>query len=324
MNSPEELRSHLRRSWAMLGSGDRDETVTTYDVSPTRNGPTRIHVSAPGHRHLLVPGEYRGAPLDGVSLGVGPRTLTFGGAEGSYLDVACREPGLFDVFDELILLVVAGAQDAEDPVEAAAVVIADWRDLLRSGPATRLSHEREMGLFAELSVLSKIVGDGSFNPGWWRGPLREPKDLVMPTYWVEVKGVAVDADFALIHGLDQLGDEEGLDGYLAVLAVDASDRGKPVEELVHRLEARATDADLFVERLRVAGWSVASSSGRRWQVESWHLIPARSCPRLVTGSLVDPVPVGVEEVRYSLDLAVARSFALRDPENLLRSLGQSL
>lgn len=316
----DELRSELRRTWAMLGPGEDSEGIVTYPVTDTRAGPLRVHVSGPGRRHLLVPGEFTGSPIEGVSLGVSGRRLVFDGTEHALLDVECRQPSLFDVFDELIVLIVERAADAGDPVDAAVTAIGDWRDLLRAGPATRLSHERELGLYAELLVLAELTAAGRFDPEWWRGPLHEAKDVVTPNAWIEVKGVGDRAETTTINGLEQLADIEGLDGYLAVVTVESDPDGTAIEDLVELLEQRTDGADLLTERLLIAGWSAASPTQRRWASTGLRLVPAADCPRLVPESLVERAPTGVERIRYGLDLQVAGALSVRDALAVLRSL----
>lgn len=317
------LRSELRRNWAVLDSAARDvESVTSYELARSRNGPLRIHISGNGERHLLVPGENSAEPVEGASLRLGHRRLVFDDTEGVFLDVECTEPNLFDVFDELVVLVVDAASHAADPVEATFAVIEGWRDLLRGSPVRPLPHLQELGLFAELHVLDEITSSSTFDAEWWRGPLREPKDVVLPSRaWVEVKGVGVGAVTARVNGLEQLADVDGLDGFLAVVTVDEDDEGMTVDDLGARLADRATDRDVFEERLRVGGWSSASPTGRRWRAVGLDVIDAAQCPRITPAAMVEPVPVGVSTVGYHLDLAVVRSVAMRNPRSTLRGVG---
>lgn len=322
MTSSEHLRSELNRAWSVLRTAERDPArLVVYPVVPAAGGPLRLHLSDDGHRHLLVPGRYSGVPIRGTSLIVGARRLVFDGVEHELLDVECTQPSLFDVFDELVVLIVERVANTDEPVAAAVAAIDDWRDLLRSGPAAPLSHERELGLYAELFVLSELTAAGAFDPAWWRGPLREPKDIVAPGAWIEVKGVGEHADAATVNGLDQLADIDGLAGYLAVVTVEPDPGGSAVDDLVALLAGRTSASEDFAERLRIAGWSSATPTGRKWNASRLDLVAVTECPRLVPESLARPPAPGIDRVRYDLDLATVRTRSLRSARARLHALG---
>lgn len=316
-----DLRSELRRNWAMLDATSvGDGGVLNYEVAQTHNGPILVNVGPPGVRHLLVPGVYDGERIDGVSLSVGTQRLTFDGVEKDFLDVNCRQANLFDTFDELVVLIVEAAAPGDDPVFAASAVIEGWRDLLRTGRSRPLSHEQELGMIAELWTLRELSTTTALDANCWRGPLREPKDVVFADAWVEVKGVGVGAAFVRINGLDQLADVPNSRGCLVVVVVESDSEGFSVDDLAAQITLNNGQDDLLEERLRVAGWTEANSTGRRWAVTEFFVVEATRCPRIVPESFAEPVPAAVRFVRYQLDLAVARSVSERDATAALRGL----
>jgi hypothetical protein len=317
-----DVRRELRRTWAMGPSRGVDGGVVAHPLHTGVPGPVlRTYVTADGAHHLLVPGRYRGPSVVGDSLRAEPRRLSFGNSTDDFLDIACIRRPLFDVFDDLVLLIVEATSSSERPVDAAAAVIARWRELLRSRTAAGLTPQRELGLFAELVVLDHLSQAGRLEAEWWRGPLAEPKDILIPGAWIEVKGVGETTDRVRIHGLEQLEDEEGQDGYLALVVVAPSEDGETAGEIAARVKARSEAKERFDERLALAGLATADPRGRRFEVMDLYLVEAIHCPRLVSTSLAGPVDAGISDIQYLLDIDVVRALARLDPVETLRAMG---
>lgn len=184
-----------------------------------------------------------------------------------------------------------------------------------------MRHEQEMGLFAELYFLELVTRRAPILlPAIWRGPLREPKDLVGSDWWVEVKAAAPSKAAVSINGLDQLAEIDGFEGYLAVATIEESDDGQTIDDVTPALRSRSMSPTAFDELVLQAGW-VSRDDSTRWVVTSADVVSSAVCPRLS----VDPstgVPAGIGRVRYELDLSVARSLSIRDGVAELLRIGE--
>jgi hypothetical protein len=318
-----DWRSELRRTWAMHDPTETGPAVRTFILGTTHQGaPFRLYVDAEGARHLLIsgPGASTASPVQGESLRWTPIRLTFDGREGTFLDVSCPRAELFDVFDELLESVLEVATVDDDPITHALALLGNWRQLLQNRAARTLSHERELGLFAELWVLDQMFATGELDVDGWRGPLREPKDIVCAGVWVEVKGMGTTAQTFTVNGLEQLSDATGREGYVAVAVVEEGLAGQEIGDLVLRLGERTTQWALLEERLLLAGWDGATPTARKWSVTELYLVEAESCPRLTSPPPPWTVPLGVRAIRYDVDLRLARAASVRDPRTALRHL----
>lgn len=316
-----DWKQELRRTWALQRKPPDDTTVRAHVLAHLPTGELRLYTDHVGGRHLLVPGSSSGQmdAAQGDALRCEVRILTFEGTVGRFLDISCRQASLFEVFDDLLVSVVNDAVASGDPLSAACDVITRWRELLRAW-STTMSDEREMGLFAELAVVDIITAtSGVFRSGTWRGPLREPKDVVLDQAWVEVKAAGLRTESVWINGLEQLADLIGLDGYLAIATLSEDESGETVDDVARRLRSRAEDPDEFDELLLAAGWT-ADRSGSHWVLDHVDVADAVTCPRLIEDS-ANPVPLGVGRVRYELQLHVVRSLCHRNGRSVLSSLG---
>jgi hypothetical protein len=325
MQNADNWREVVTRGWAALAATpSTGPGVQTLSLPAGPVGATRLHIADDGFRHLLVrstrPDEAPGPSGDALKVEV--RTLTFDGVDEDFIDVGCTRNDLFDVFDDLVVSIVAETARTGDAAEATITMLSRWRELLRAR-TERLTHQQEMGVFAELAVLERLQRpETPFRAAWWRGPLREPKDVVVDgTGWAEVKAVGRASTQVTINGLDQLDDLDNLPGFLAVLVLTESDNGASVADLAARLRAGTPPEDhgLFDDLLLRAGWTDPGDA-RRWDIDEWIVVPATSCPRLRSAVFVGGVPAAVTEVRYDLDIAVLRSQSCRTPLADLRTL----
>lgn len=316
-----DWKRELHRTWTLQRNTPNDGVVHAHVLATNGGRPLRVFTEHGGTRHLLVPGN-PGATLEAVAgdaLTCEVRTLSFEGTPELFLDISCSQPALFEVFDDLLASTINDAVGSADPLAAAADVLTRWRELLRAWSAS-LVREREMGLFAELHSLDIVTArTGTFDPLSWKGPDREPKDVVLTSAWVEVKAVGSTSKNVWINGLEQLADLEGRVGFLAVITVVEHDSGETVADVAGRLRPRTKDPTRFDELLLKAGWT-HRTDGRRWIVEGVDVINATVCPR-VTSANPEPLPAGVGRFRYELDLSIVRSHAVRGGANVLSTLG---
>lgn len=293
--------------------------IHAMSLTPDGETPIRVYVDDGGSRHLLVPAEAATEldPIRGDALVCELRSLSFAGETARFLDVTCQRPGLFEVFDDLLASILEAAAESGDPLDAAITTLRRWRDLLRAWSLS-MSHEAEMGLFAELHVLELLTrASRSLAPEIWRGPHHEPKDIVAHDYWIEVKAAAPSSQYVWIHGLDQLQDLPGADGYLAVVTVVEDADGRTIEDVAAELRSRCDDRREFEALLLLARW-VPHADAHRWVAVDLDVVRASDCPRLPAP---DQLHAGIGRVRYEIDLAITRSHRLQGPTDVLVALG---
>lgn len=317
MDDLKDHRGALRRAWATHEAQGTTDDIRAYQVATCVGGAAvRVHVDRAGARHLLVPGASASTvPLSkGAAMSHCSRRLVFDGTEEVLLDVYCERPTLFGEFDDLLASILVESKQSFDPAGAALTAIANWRDLLLARARGPLEHRREMGLFAELFVLDLASRRSeSFNPEHWRGPYKEPKDIVTPWTWAEVKAAPPTSETVRIHGLDQLADVGDATGFLIIVTATENESGTPTSEVVESLRERATNPDLFDEQLALMGWVSDETPTRHWVVERLTVASSTHIPRLVVADLREPAPNGVSDVQYRVDLRTVRSVSLPHP-----------
>lgn len=298
--------------------------IISHKIGGSAGSGFRAATDATGGRHLLIPTDDRqSVEPGGDSLHVGISTWQFDQAgPENFLDLTCRHPHLFAVFDELVVSILAEALDSSDPSARASDVIRRWRKLLAKGVSTELPHQRAMAVFAELIVFEALASAAVIPAQWWRGPLKEPKDIVTPRVWVEVKAAGHQSESVTIHGLEQLDDLRDRQGFLAVLVVEPDENGDSLTDVATRLRGRVDDTELFDDRLQTAG--VGDGQGGRWSVVEMYLAPVQSCPRLAASVLLPQgTPQGIQRVQYDVELSRVRAHSLRNGMEVLKQMGEA-
>lgn len=278
---------------------------TTVD---TPHGPALIAVDDDGLRHLLVPAarDLEAAPDRGVSVTIELRTLMDRGADRRFVDVACLEPRLDDLFDTVVDEILDRLQEHPDrnPFRNCQYVLDRWRQLLRRGGDRLLQRDRLAGLLAELLWLEQLTGiaaDAAL--AVWSGPSGAPQDFTAPGGLLEVK--ATTTDRVVINGIRQLHDPHGRPLWLGVVHLGpAGPDAVTVPGLVDRILDAGIDAAGFFDRLADAGyhtehadqyaeaaWTVVGQSV--WEVDS-------SFPRLTPDDTTFGSHAALTEVQYAL------------------------
>lgn len=299
--------------------------------------PWNIHWArgADGHYRLLIdaPGLEEEAVRVPTLRGIDARFVSDGERR---LMLRLVEDELLETFAILCGDLVSATRGARDAREAAGLAIRrtiGWHRLLRGGSPSGLSVEEQQGLVAELSLLDRVravlpAGDAVRS---WQGPLGAPKDFEFNGVAIECKahqsgaraGVAISSE----HQLDQ----GGLDMLvLCTTEVNPAGRnasgGVSVNELVANLGQvlRLDDldaADEFERRVGLAGVRPDDDGIlQRWQVgRRRHFHVTGAFPRIIASQ----VPVGVRDVRYTVDLAQLEPFAI-DEEVAISALAQGV
>ncbi len=220
-------------------------STTDLDLLLGANGPARLAVDADGHRHVLVPRptfakEGRLVRTGGVDVTV-RHLVGENDAPVVYLDLTCTRPDLQEIFTALAADVcehLAGA--TAEPQGVILDVLARWRALLEVG-ADAWTRARCAGLFAELSVVGRLLELDAGAVDWWSGPLGEAHDVRGPGGAIEVKATAGrEGRKVRIHGINQL--ESPVDGplFLAWMRlVEDADEGMTMRQRIDQVRSRA-------------------------------------------------------------------------------------
>lgn len=279
-------------------------------------------VDAMGCRHLLIPLTAEQQPIadhhsHGVSLS--PRDLQDDRGITRYIDVACKESelrDLFAIFCDDLLDRLPGDPTAPGPVCVS--VLDRWRELFNVGRDRLLGEQALVGLLAELHVLERIAGRDPMSAlSLWTGPDKARADFTGSLASLEVKATTNrERATVAIHGLQQLDQAALEDVYLYVEQFErVPSGGDSVPDTVHRLlSAGLSRADLL-RSLGAVGY--LESDHGAYEPFRFELTVTRTFrasapgfPRLVSSSLVDPgLAARIHEVGYSIDVSDAASIA---------------
>ena len=177
-----------------------------------------------------------------------------------------------------------------------------------------------MSLFAELTILDLVTRDTALDISWWRGPRREPHDIVLPGCAVEVKAVGGSSSSVEIHGVTQL-QPPGKPLALVLATVAEDDAGVRLPELIDRVLSRVDDRGSAIRLLTAAGYSTSDAERYREAfsvTELAHVVIDETVPRIVPGSFADGAPpAGVDGVNYRIELDALDALAARGETALL-------
>jgi len=336
-----EIATDLERGWRLAEARGVVEpgTVSADPLSLLVDGqPIMIGVDDAGTRHLLIPlmqGHDDTALLDagGSAISIRPRALLVREHQQKFVDLACLRPDLFDEFAILcadVIEAVIGAPD--EPLHAAAGVLKEWRELLRSISAPRLDRGGVIGLFAELRVLDRLLdADRRHSLDAWTGPSRARHDFQRGDVVVEVKGSTARRGRPLtVHGIDQLEPPPNARLYLAWVALEVSvGRGESLRALTERLLTKTLDPATLEQILSRCGYDFQHPESYDTPCFTelelrWYAVDDQF-PRLTRANLVGrELPHGVIAVTYELDLG-GDSPPILDPphvDSLIRILAE--
>jgi hypothetical protein len=276
-------------------------------------GPIRVGVDGMGHRHVLVPvpaklklrSDHRSGGIH-----IDPRLLEEDGTVVPFLDIACRKPALFDLFQVIAGEMLDGLNRDPQPPDAICIGVLDrWRALLAAEASDAPSLELLEGLFGELQHLLALAHLGNRALRAWTGPDKATQDFRGPGCSLEVKATTRRAGWVVgISSVDQLDAPPGVDLFLSVWKLEVDDAsGTSVPELIEQVRARGIDAAELYERVSRAGLPPAgleAARAVRFRVLGHRVWPVTGAfPRIVASSFVGgALPVGIATLQYSLDL----------------------
>jgi hypothetical protein len=327
VTGPAQWLRELRHSWPLL-RGRRQSEITTAPLPLGQpSAPVRVGVDGTGARHLLVPVGDEDVRVDAVegALRVELRTYTFARVPLRYVDISCVRPDLFDLFDEVLVDVLAAVESTPDAAARTALeVVGRWRALLGTHRARLLTLVGQMSLFAELTVLDLVTRSRTLDISWWRGPRREPHDIVLPGCALEVKAIGAATSSVEIHGVHQL-ELPGKPLTLVLATLAEEDTGTGLPDLVERVLGRVDDRGKAVRLLAAAGYAPADAERYRERfavTELAHVEITETVPRIVPQSFgTAGVPTGVDGITYRIELDALDGFATRGETALLDWVG---
>lgn len=316
MTPTRRWQRELLHTWPVLRpTGSAEFATSVIQLGAERR--VRLAVDNHATRHLLIPTgeeELQVDPVEGV-LTVGTRTDSFSGSRIRHLDIGCRRVDLFDVFDELVCEVLSAIEGTtRSPTTTALEVIDKWRTLLTARGGRLLTLPRQVALFAELTVLDILAEVSELHSSWWRGPLREPHDIVGPSAAIEVKAVGAASSEVEIHGAHQL-DPPGMPLALVLIETTEVADGRTVSDLARSFLNRASDAGLARRLLAQAGWCPADADAYTTRFAAnqiVHIEVSAEIPRVVPELFVaGDLPTGVVSMNYSVAVDALNPHAVR-------------
>lgn len=285
-------------------------------------------ISRTGNRCLLIQLRRGEESLtDAKSRGLSVRTEQL--SEGSnrtdpYLVIECADATGHPLFD-LIVADLATTLPNSSPAIAVSRVLSKWRRFWSQAPSTMMSREAQLGLFAELWFLlhwmiPAVGTDVAMKR--WRGPIGARRDFEWTDHAVEVKcSTIARGPVFRISSIDQL--DAGTDSLwlfgLRVREDGSSTFNLPdlVNACVRRLEEDPDSQMRFESMLIRSGYSRLFENEYRLLllrvVEAKLYNVSADFPKIIAGSFLNGVPIGVSEVSYTIDLGSFSSRTVSAP-----------
>ncbi|TDN43353.1 putative PD-(D/E)XK family protein DUF4420 [Curtobacterium flaccumfaciens] len=309
MTTESRFVSTLARAWAVLVP-PRTAELSSFLLDPRagESGP-RAAVDREGRQHLLVPHTDDASVLvveENSALAMSSRTLAFGSSALDYVDVACHDASLRREFDQVCADILEAFEEdgASHAAARSAQVIGRWRRLLRTVRSRALSPEQRIGLFAELNVLRALASVGLADADSWTGPEAKPHDFEFDSASIEVKGVGVDADHIVIHGVEQLDALDGKPLHLVVMEVREDVGGERLADVLAEAESAVVTPSALRAKVNKLGYS-SDDDETRFSLGQVYMVPVTTgFPRIISDDLVAGVPDGLSRLSYRLDRAV--------------------
>lgn len=224
-----------------------------------------------------------------------------------FLDIRCGSPTLARQFRTVVSDVVDRTLTSANPAREALAIVAEWRALFAQLPgSSRLTFQRRMSLFAELSTLMEIAkAAGELDLNWWRGPYLEPHDVEHPAFSLEVKAIGIDSTNVTIHGPEQLSPLNGKPLILHIATVAESDTGESLESLCRRVIQTARSRNAARIALIRAGISEQGNPNEstRFVISDTTTVHVdEMTPRITPDMFPTGIHPAITGIRYEVDL----------------------
>ncbi|MGW7435858.1 PD-(D/E)XK motif protein [Streptomyces sp. NPDC054849] len=310
------FRETLELLWARLDDESRSAPALMVSAElqiATPYGSVRLGRDAEGMRHLLVPIS-RTDRLDddrrSAGVHLASRVLLVDDMPVRFADLVCRRRDLAGVFTGLVADVCARvAAEPQGAPFRIAQTLNFWR-LLLGGQPGHWTVPRLAGLFAELTVLERLLVVRPTAVAAWQGPTGCAQDFRSTHHAIEVKATTSSGGrIVRIHGVDQL--EVPTTGTLHLawfrVVISSGSVGRSIRDLIDSCRDKAAAVDVLDARLVALGITAevdAAVTDTRFEStdERWYEVD-EAFPRIVPeGFIKGAAPTGVSGVEYLVDL----------------------
>jgi len=321
MQRPIEHWETLRKSEAGDGVLEIPSLTTGVDSG---FGHVRFAIGSRGEPRLLVPcgadTKIRFAPSNG-KLSVTISKLQVERRTVHFIDVTCVLSALDSVFAELANEIVYRVSFGESPLKAVEGTISDFRSLLENAGNTHVTEQEIIGLIGELTVLHILTELSPSAVETWTGPLGQRHDFRRSNSAFEVK-TSTRADSSSVHisSIEQLSEPQEGNLTLLHLKMERSANGAlSVPNLVSKIINLGCSGELINQRLLALGCSSPDApewARARYSLESIDAYSVKDgFPRISSTMFQEKqLPMGIQDVKYTVNLLVAKDFLLSKEE----------
>jgi hypothetical protein len=321
MSNAFERWAHLRASQ----EGDGVIEIPSLDSGvATGFGMARYAIGSHGEPRLLVPtgGLHRTGKLPSTSkLSVGISSLSMAAKTTLFIDVMCLDRSLDPVFAELAEDILRRLVDGDSPQVAVINAIRDFRELLREPTVPNIAESVIVGLLGELFIMHRLALIDPTIVHAWMGPFDQRHDFRREVHALEVKtSTRVDSTHVSISGIDQLEPPLGGRLLLAHVQIERTENGEiSLASLVEQLLKAGVDKEALQRGLTELGCTEPEAVEWNWitfiepQFRIFDVRPG--FPAVVRSAFANGyLPLGVTDLKYSIDLDHAKAFELAPSE----------
>ncbi len=311
------------------------ENLIARTAIPELTDRVKCAVDSSGKRHLLVTLKTDEDEVhDSHSRGLTVTTKELAIEEhhsAIYIDIECLDnagyPALDVIGNELANEI---GRSNRQPREIVNRILTKWRRFWGQIPHHLLSHEEQIGLFAELWFLCVwlLPRAGPASLSFWRGPFGSRHDFEWPDKSVEVKATTQTRGRIFhVNGLDQL--ETPQNGTLYLFSVRLREEVGATHHIPELIESCrdqiSSDGDTltkFENLLLQMGYSPfyeEEYAKMRFRILEEALFEVRDdFPRLGNKCFTNSVPAGIESIEYVINLnGYDHLIAARKPDEWL-------
>lgn len=294
-----------------------DFPLNDYYTVFRKNGEVLIRLgkNAHGSRKLLIPRK-TDSPVDAelISSAIEVREDIQQFKEDSkpahYFRVDCIDPALTEVFDELTLqLVEAILGSSESPESLFRERISEWRRLLRP-EQDRISRDRVIGLFGELTILRHIAESAPQQAlNAWSGYRGHRHDFTSHKIDIEVKTTTSENIHSLsVTGITQLKEIDGIPLVLARIGITEHPAGENIRDLIDSIVSCGINRDTL-ESATIQTFGHSNNdwfNNLRFKITTEYFYRVDdSFPSLTFAHNENMLPRGISNLRYDVDLTLA-------------------
>jgi len=300
--------------------GNASEVPTISTDVDSGFGAVRLAVGERGQPRLLLPlhaSEPFPRGFDTTGLVLLDTVLTLEGGRRRFLDLACILDELDSVFAEVATEILRRISSGKGCVVACTTAISDFSALLKSDADEAVTPEKITGLVGELSLLRALIEVSSDAWENWQGVDADRHDFRNGSNSIEVKtSTRVGSPLVTISSHDQLFEPAGGSLFLQHYCLEKVAGGSiTVESLATAILALASSPQKFRDKLAAVGCAHPAApawNSVRFEQQSMAIYRVTAgFPCITQASFPNgALPIGIDKVRYRLDLSAAAPFRL--------------